>query len=301
MASPATNPETDGGVQAPVEATDSAPKSSPTSHKRRRSSSASGNEGRERSTSTHKSEGNETHAGTPGADVSATPRQDNPPLPTEAPPPLPNEPPPEDDGWEALFEPTSQSFYFYNRFTQVTQWENPRIPQATQVPAYGQAYSLAPGVAPGVASSTVVVGGAPGTLSPPKKLYGGYNPAIHGDYDPNADYAKEAEKEEEEAAAAAAAAFQKDPALQYAQAAQFNRFTGRFQDASIAPENYNDENKSRRQLTAFFDVDAAANSHDGRSLKAERQGKRLTKKEVKAFKEKRREKKEEKRRAWLRD
>lgn len=54
-------------------------------------------------------------------------------------------------------------------------------------------------------------------------------------------------------------------------------------------------------MTAFFDVDAAANSHDGRSLKAERRGKTLSKQELKAFKEKRRDKKEEKRRAWLRD
>jgi hypothetical protein len=54
-------------------------------------------------------------------------------------------------------------------------------------------------------------------------------------------------------------------------------------------------------MGAFFDVEAAANSHDGRSLKAERQGKKLSKKEVKAFKEKRKSKKEEKRRAWLRD
>lgn len=48
----------------------------------------------------------------------------------------------------------------------------------------------------------------------------------------------------------------------------------------------------------YFDVDAAANSHDGRSLKAERQMKKLSKKELKAFREKRKEKKEQKRRAW---
>jgi hypothetical protein len=69
----------------------------------------------------------------------------------------------------------------------------------------------------------------------------------------------------------------------------------------LNPEKFNDENKSRRQMNAFFDVDAAANSHDGKSLKAERSGKKLSRKEVKAFKDKRREKKEEKRRAWLRD
>lgn len=69
----------------------------------------------------------------------------------------------------------------------------------------------------------------------------------------------------------------------------------------MGPEVHNDENKSKRQMTAFFDVDAAANSHDGRSLKAERRGKQLSKQELKAFKNKRRDKKEEKRRAWLMD
>ena len=54
-------------------------------------------------------------------------------------------------------------------------------------------------------------------------------------------------------------------------------------------------------MNAYFDVDAAANNHDGKSLKAERSGKKLTKKELKAFREKRRERKEEKRKAWLRD
>jgi hypothetical protein len=146
--------------------------------------------------------------------------------------------------------------------------------------------------------------GAPGTSSPPKRKWGGYNPAIHGSYDPNADYAREAtkeEEEEEEAAAAAAAALPIANPQGYIAQAHFNRFTGKFQQAGVGPEMHNDENKSNRQMTAFFDVDAAANSHDGRSLKAERRGKTLSKKELKAFKEKRHSKKEEKRRAWLRD
>jgi len=70
---------------------------------------------------------------------------------------------------------------------------------------------------------------------------------------------------------------------------------------SINPDNHNDEAKSKRQMAAFFDVDRAANNHDGRSLKAERSGKKLSKRELKDFQTKRREKKEEKRRAWLRD
>ena len=67
------------------------------------------------------------------------------------------------------------------------------------------------------------------------------------------------------------------------------------------PENYNDENKSKRQMEFYFDVDAAANNHEGRSLKAERQTKKLSKKELKQFKEKRKKRKEEKRKAWLKD
>ncbi|KAF2280017.1 uncharacterized protein EI97DRAFT_410930 [Westerdykella ornata] len=215
----------------------------------------------------------------------------NPPLPDEEAPPLPDEPAPEDDGWDALWDSNAQAYYFYNRYTQVSQWENPRVPEAAGA-NYGS-------FAPGVTSSS----GAPGTSSPPKRRAGGYNPAIHGSYDPNADYAREGqdEEEEEDAAASALASGLADPTQPYVAAARFNRFTGRFQDASLNPDRHSDEQKSRRQMSAFFDVDAAANSHDGRSLKAERRGKTLSKKELKAYKEKRREKKEEKRRAWLRD
>ena len=92
-----------------------------------------------------------------------------------------------------------------------------------------------------------------------------------------------------------------DPTTIYTATGAFNRFTGKWQPSTINPENHNDENKSKRQMSAFFDVDAAANSHNGKSLKAERSGKKLTKQELKAFKEKRKEKKEERRRAWLRD
>ncbi|KAH7396176.1 hypothetical protein BKA66DRAFT_402973, partial [Pyrenochaeta sp. MPI-SDFR-AT-0127] len=216
----------------------------------------------------------------------------DPPLPDEEAPPLPDEPPPsdDDDGWEPKWDYNANAWYFYNNRTGHSQWENPRVPAAT-------AYSH------GSASALTASSGAPGTSSPPKRKWGGYNPAIHGSYDPNADYAREATKEEEEAeqAAAAAAGLPNPTGQEYAAAAHFNRFTGKFQQAGMGPELHNDENKSKRQMSAFFDVDAAANSHDGRSLKAERRGKTLSKKELKAFKEKRRDKKEEKRRAWLRD
>jgi hypothetical protein len=128
----------------------------------------------------------------------------------------------------------------------------------------------------------------------PARPYGGYDPAIHGDYDPTASYAQEAGDVKPDSSDPA------DPNAIYTATGVFNRFTGKWQPTTLAPENFNDENKSKRQMSAFFDVDAAANSHNGKSLKAERSGKKLTKQELKAFKEKRRDKKEEKRRAWLR-
>ncbi|KAJ9659543.1 hypothetical protein H2201_007292 [Coniosporium apollinis] len=232
------------------------------------------------------------------------PTPDGPPLPDE---PTPNDPPlpqealpsESEDGWEPVWDPNAQAFYFYNRFTQATQWDNPRVPEASS-----SVMAPPPGLGSHdpVPSSSV---GAPGTeplrsSSPVKRPHGGYNPAIHGDYDPTADYAIAAQAEEE-AASVAYTIPSSDPAALYAATGTFNRYTGRWQDPSLNPERHNDENKSKRQMNAYFDVDAAANSHDGKSLKAERQSKKLTKQEIKAFKNKRREKKEEKRRAWLRD
>jgi hypothetical protein len=214
-------------------------------------------------------------------------RDDAPPLPNEDIPPLPQEPPPiEDDGWAPVWEETAQAFYFYNRFTGATQWTNPRVPEASQF------VETAPGVAP-VAITSIATQEDPSAISRPA---GGYDPSIHGDYDPTAWYAQPASSDP-----ADSTVLSSNPADAYAATGAFNRFTGRWQAADLTPENHNDENKSKRQMNAFFDVDAAANSHDGRSLKAERSGKKLSKTELKQFKEKRKAKKEEKRRAWLRD
>ena len=212
-----------------------------------------------------------------------------PPLPEELPPPLPTEAPPdqvEDDGWAPIWDDNAQAFYFFNRFTNASQWENPRVPEVAQPPP------------PGVGNYDRLE--AVSRTTPVAPAAGGYDPAIHGDYDPNADYAKVYESADINHPSVADPA-NADPSLAYAAMGTFNRFTGKWQAADLNPEKFNDENKSRRQMNAFFDVDAAANSHDGKSLKAERSGKKLSKREVKAFKDKRREKKEEKRRAWLRD
>jgi hypothetical protein len=220
------------------------------------------------------------------------PEEEAPPLPNEAPPlpdeepPLPTEPAPGDDGWDAHVD-ANGAWYFYNRFTGLSQYENPRVPEV-----------IASSTDPSAHQSTTASSGPPGSESSPVRqpVVGGYNPAIHGDYDPNADYAQEAHSDDERPTAPPP-----NPDAIYAAVGSFNRFTGKWQAGDKGPEVHNDENKSKRQMNAFFDVDAAANSHDGRSLKAERQQKKLSKQEVKAFKDKRRAKKEEKRRAWLMD
>lgn len=202
---------------------------------------------------------------------------EEPPLPDEEAPPLPDELPPGDDGWDAVFDEQKQVWYFYNRFTKATQWDNPRVPMASSSSAPGMNYD------------------EPAPAKPERPVAGGYNPAIHGDYDPDADYAKEDEEPEETLPAIT------DPSQIYAATGSFNRFTGKWQADDLGPDNHNDAAKSKRQMQAFFDVDAAANSHDGRSLKEERRNKKLSKEQVKAFNEKRKAKKEEKRRAWLKD
>lgn len=214
---------------------------------------------------------------------------------SQAPPPLPNEPPPgqaQDDGWDPVWDDNMQAFYFYNRFTKISQWENPRVPTFTESapPGVGNHERIEP---------AAVSNGPPPTIT--ERPAGGYDPAIHGDYDPDADYAKPYHEPTNEESADFHPPGTVDSAEAYAATGTFNRFTGKWQAAALTPENFNDDNKSRRQMNAYFDVDAAANSHDGKSLKAERSGKRLSKKELKAFRDKRRERKEEKRRAWLRD
>lgn len=210
-----------------------------------------------------------------------------PPLPDEDIPPLPQEPPPiEDDGWAPVWEDTAQAFYFYNRFTGATQWTNPRVPEASQFVE----------AAPGLAQTAIATTAAHEGLTATSRPAGGYDPSIHGDYDPTAWYAQQPASDPTDSTLPSY-----NPADAYAAVGHFNRFTGRWQAAEVTPENHNDENKSRRQMNAYFDVDAAANSHDGRSLRAERSGKKLSKSELKQFKEKRKAKKEERRRAWLRD
>lgn len=133
--------------------------------------------------------------------------------------------------------------------------------------------------------------------SEPTEEYQGYNPKIHGDYDPTAPYAQyhNRKRDEEDAATGQSQLGEASGAGAYAMSATFNRVTGAFQTADQSVERHSDASKSARQMNAFFDVEAAANAHDGRSLKAERQQKKFSKKEISEMVAKRKEKKLKKR------
>ncbi|CAK7268678.1 hypothetical protein SEPCBS57363_003217 [Sporothrix epigloea] len=188
-----------------------------------------------------------------------------------SPPPLPDEPLPdestiEDDGWDPVWSEEHQAWYFVNRFTQQTQWENPRLPTAATNTSAGS-------------------------------NIGGYNPAIHGDYDPAAWYATGGTPADDDSNTSPDEnSTEADPIAAAAVAA-----AAIIQGDSRHRDGASHNAKAARQLNAYFDVAAAGSSHDGRSLKAERSGIKPSKSELKAFKEKRRARKEEKRRAWLRD
>ena len=136
----------------------------------------------------------------------------------------------------------------------------------------------------------------------------GYNPKIHGKFDADKpyaayhtflDYLARLKANPGYALDQAQAQAQPDENADYSTTAGFNSRSGGFQRDDQTTDRHNDFNKSGRQMNAFFDVDAAANTHEGRSLKAERQEKKYTKKEIQEMNAKRKEKKQAKRMAFL--
>lgn len=93
----------------------------------KRSASPEASPAKEEGAPSEKSEGAVSEDNPPLPDEGA------PPLPDEEAPPLPDEPVPdaEDDGWEPRWDNNAQAWYFYNNKTGVSQWENPRVPEAT--------------------------------------------------------------------------------------------------------------------------------------------------------------------------
>ncbi|KAK4544163.1 hypothetical protein LTR36_004373 [Oleoguttula mirabilis] len=213
----------------------------------------------------------------------------------------PQQQPPEYRWCKCFYEPEqpgAQNYYFMHFDTRETKYEEPNEPywiwdaMLNNVHASGlQHPSSLQQNPPALGTSSA------GQSSEVDPEYQGYNPKIHGSYDPNAPYAQYHKQKVAEAQAlkdytAAAASVQ---AGEYGAVGAFNRFSGGFQTADKSTERHDDFNKSGRQLNNFFDVDAAANSHDGKSLKDERRAQKPSKKEIAEMSKKRRDKKEKKR------
>ncbi|KAG4301978.1 hypothetical protein PCANB_002026 [Pneumocystis canis] len=146
----------------------------------------------------------------------------------------------EDDGWNAILDPKTQTYYFWNSKTNETTWKNPRISDDS-------AENL--------------------TLSE-----------------------IEAKNSQEKYS----------PYKEYVFTARFNRMTGKWQnDPNKIPENFTEDARALRQQSFYFDVEATLASHDGRSFRAERRQKRLTKKELANYKKLNQKKKEQRKREWL--
>ena len=90
------------------------------------------------------------------------------------------------------------------------------------------------------------------------ETYTGYNPKIHGNYDPSAPYAQYHHKKREEEARAEQATvvttLQAATVADYSITGAFNRFSNRFQSGDQNTERHSDQAKSGRQMDAFFDV-----------------------------------------------
>src|SRR2546423_8802107 len=106
-----------------------------------------------------------------GEEYEGNEEQSGPASPAEEIPPLPSGPVPgqvEDDGWDPIWDDNAQAFYFYNRFTGLSQWENPRVPDTQPGPS-------------GVGDPDRIEEDGQ-TGQPRSRVVSGYDPAIHGDY-----------------------------------------------------------------------------------------------------------------------
>nr|POE87373.1 ww domain-containing protein c2f3.14c [Quercus suber] len=190
--------------------------------------------------------------------------------------------------WYKIYDEQSQVHYFMSVNGQESQWTEP-----------GEPYWIWNNAIQGADLEA-------GLQQPSKEQgeeYKGYNPKIHGDYDPTAPYARHHEEQREREHAEEQARHGIVPATQqygdYVMTGAFNARTGRFQTGEQSAERHNDYNKSGRQMDAYgHNIDAAANSHGGVSLKEERRNHKISKKELTAIREKKKQRKRAKEMAF---
>ncbi|KDE05296.1 hypothetical protein MVLG_04328 [Microbotryum lychnidis-dioicae p1A1 Lamole] len=202
-------------------------------------------------------------------------------------PPLPDEPAPpptgvhtgRDPNWTAVWDSTARAYYFHHTLTGVTQWTNPFEASVDSTP------TTQPTAGPSTTTATTTADAQ--DEDPNSHInHRGIDPDL-AFLDPNL--------ARQQTRGGAVPVFQ----------ARFNSKTGRFQgDPSMVPDRISDYSRSSRQQQAFYDTNAWTESLQGRGIyqgqqdEVEEQGgkkRKLSSKEVQAFKDK----KEQKKRAKL--
>ncbi|KAG9292691.1 hypothetical protein G9A89_008278 [Geosiphon pyriformis] len=87
----------------------------------------------------------------------------------------------------------------------------------------------------------------------------------------------------------------------YTLKARFNSRTGRFQrDPTLNPERFSADSKAVRQMSYFFDYESFSQERGAKRLKGDgEKNKKLTKRQLEVLKQKKKEKKEMRKKAWL--
>lgn len=187
----------------------------------------------------------------------AIPKLPQEPIPQRAPDYVVHNTSQDDDGWEAIYDESSNNYYFYNRLTKQTTWTNPRVKEDNQQED----------------SELVRI------MTDPKykelstyekyKLY----QQLKNNNKQTEDQEQEGENEEHGSPAQITAFIDK-------QAKNSDK-------SSVSPD-------------ALADPSSAMNRFSkGKSLKAERAGTKVSKQQLKVFKQRQKEKKELKKRKWL--
>lgn len=88
----------------------------------------------------------------------------------------------------------------------------------------------------------------------------------------------------------------------YTISARFNSRTGKFQrDPTLTPEKFSSDAKAIRQMSYFFDYESFAEQRSKRNKESSesKSNKKLNRKDIELFKQKKKERKEMKKKAWL--
>lgn len=194
---------------------------------------------------------------------------------------------PQPHAWQAVWAPQQGAYYFWNAKTGETTWTNPLAPSP----------SAATTAAAGPSSSGATTAATAATAAPSTAMSDEDFAAMHGIdpdlafLDPQLYAARLASAKGGGSAASAAA---------YGASGAFDTRTGKFVPSAAVLSGVHDPSRlsqvarSTRQMEVFFDVNAyqaeRAKEREEREAGGDAKRQRLNKKELKAFKEKRKEK-----------